>query len=268
MTARNRRLRWRRATGALYRLTGPRRSERNNLHLGVLLCLVAGAINAGGFLAVARYTSHMTGMVSEAADHVVLGHPHAAAAAAIAVLAFVCGAATTALLVQWGRRRGLLSLYALPVLTEAGLLLLFGLLGTSLQWLGDRLIPITVLLLCFIMGLQNAIITKISRAQIRTTHMTGILTDIGIELGRLATARVLSSTDGAAVPVVDRRRLAIHTTLFLAFLFGALGGAAAFQVLGYAATVPIAVLLAAIAVPPILQDGRRSLGGIARALHR
>ena len=35
------------------------------------------------------------------------------------------------------------------------------------------------------MGLQNAIMTKISKAEIRTTHMTGVVTDIGIELGRL-----------------------------------------------------------------------------------
>ena len=34
-------------------------------------------------------------------------------------------------------------------------------------------------------GLQNALITKLSRAEIRTTHITGIVTDIGIELGKL-----------------------------------------------------------------------------------
>jgi len=38
-------------------------------------------------------------------------------------------------------------------------------------------------LLCFIMGLQNAVITKISHAEIRTTHVTGLVTDVGIELG-------------------------------------------------------------------------------------
>ncbi|MFX4396989.1 YoaK family protein, partial [Acinetobacter baumannii] len=45
---------------------------------------------------------------------------------------------------------------------------------------------VAVPLLCFIMGLQNAIITKVSQARIRTTHVTGITTDIGIELGKLA----------------------------------------------------------------------------------
>ncbi|MFX1764116.1 YoaK family protein [Paraburkholderia sp. A1RI-2L] len=43
---------------------------------------------------------------------------------------------------------------------------------------------IIVALLCYVMGVQNAMITKISRAERRTTHMTGIVTDLGIELGK------------------------------------------------------------------------------------
>jgi len=37
----------------------------------------------------------------------------------------------------------------------------------------------TVMLLCFIMGLQNAVISKISRSEIRTTHVTGLVTRRG-----------------------------------------------------------------------------------------
>jgi len=33
-------------------------------------------------------------------------------------------------------------------------------------------VPATVMLLCFVMGLQNAVISKLSRAEIRTTHIT------------------------------------------------------------------------------------------------
>ncbi len=53
-------------------LTGLDRSQRANLHLGAGLAFVAGATKAGAFLAVKRYTSHMTGIVSELADAVVL----------------------------------------------------------------------------------------------------------------------------------------------------------------------------------------------------
>ncbi|EWS63131.1 putative membrane protein [Hydrogenophaga sp. T4] len=50
------------------------RTRRANRQLGGLLAFVAGAANAGGFLAIQRYTSHMTGIVSEIADNLVLGN--------------------------------------------------------------------------------------------------------------------------------------------------------------------------------------------------
>jgi uncharacterized membrane protein YoaK (UPF0700 family) len=52
------------------RLTGGLRTLRADKHLGLALAFVAGAINAGGFLAVPQYTSHMTGIGSALADSV------------------------------------------------------------------------------------------------------------------------------------------------------------------------------------------------------
>lgn len=54
-------------------LTGRERSTRANRQLGLALTFVAGATNAGGFLAVQQYTSHMTGIVSAMADNLALG---------------------------------------------------------------------------------------------------------------------------------------------------------------------------------------------------
>jgi hypothetical protein len=54
-------------------LTTRVRTRRANRQLGAVLAFVAGAVNAGGFLAVQRYTSHMTGIVSGIADDLVLG---------------------------------------------------------------------------------------------------------------------------------------------------------------------------------------------------
>ena len=42
------------------------------------------------------------------------------------------------------------------------------------------------MLLCFIMGMHNTIVTKLSGGLLRSTHMTGIATDIGIELAKLS----------------------------------------------------------------------------------
>ncbi len=88
-------------------------------------------------------------------------------------------------MVNYARRQRLNSEYAFPLLLEAALMLCFGLLGAQLFTIKGMFVPTTVMLLCFMMGLQNAVITKLSNAVIRTTHLTGIITDMGTELGKL-----------------------------------------------------------------------------------
>ncbi len=190
------------------RLTDRRRSTRSNRQLGLCLAFVAGAANAGGFLAVQQYTSHMTGIVSAMADNLALGATDLALAGFGALLSFVLGAMCSTLMINFSRRRRLHSQYALPLALEAVLLLLFGILGAQLMSVPGFFVPLTVVLLCFIMGLQNAIITKLSNAEVRTTHITGMVTDIGIELGRLIYFN--RNRDGELPPVrANRERLRI-----------------------------------------------------------
>lgn len=232
------------------RLTAPARSSDANAHLGYMLAFVAGAINAGGFLAVQRYTSHMTGVVSAMADDLVLG-AHALVLTGLGMLlAFMAGAACTAIMVHYGRRRALHSVYALPLMLEALLLLCFGLLGARLAPAGELPMSATVMLLSFIMGLQNALITKLSHAEIRTTHITGIVTDIGIELGKM-----MYWNRAALAPVqANRQRLAVLAMLASCFFVGGIAGAFGFSHLGYVATVPLALALMTLAIMPLLDD--------------
>lgn len=219
-----------------------------------MLAFIAGAINAGGFLAVQRYTSHMTGILSGIADDLILGQVALVFAGIASLVSFLCGAATTAVLINWARRRQLHGEFALSLMLEAALLLVFGLLGANLQLFNELFVPATVLLLCFIMGLQNAIVTKISKAEIRTTHMTGVITDLGIELGRLIYWNRTQEANVQHFVKADRDKLAIHMVILALFFSGGLVGAVAFKALGFAATVPVATLLMALAAPPLLKD--------------
>ena len=108
------------------------------------------------------------------------------------------------------------------------------------------------MLLCFLLDLQNAVVSKLSRAEIRTTHITGTLTDIGIELGKLSywsrTARE------AGKVLANRRRLATLSVLASSFFVGGLVGAFGFKHAGYVSTVPLALVLVALARVPALDD--------------
>lgn len=229
------------------------RSTQVNISLGISLSFIAGATNAGGFLAVGQYTSHMTGLLSSIADNLVLGQIGLVLAGLTAIAAFLGGAMTTAWMVNWSMRRHLRSAFARPLVVEAGLLLLFGLFGAAINLFADLFAPLTVLLLCFIMGLQNAVITKISNAEIRTTHVTGLVTDIGIELGKLL---YYNRSPAPTKVMANRRKLKIHLSLTSAFFVGSLFGALGFKTWGYITTVPLAVLLGVLVWGPVADDLR------------
>lgn len=220
------------------------RAEATETQLGLSLTFVAGAINAGGFLIVGQYTSHMSGIVSSVADHVALGSGRVVLTGLLALACFLAGAAHSAWLINLGRRRGWRSRFALPLLSEAGLLLAFGIIGTSMPAEAAAIAAVPVL--CFLMGVQNACITKISGARIRTTHVTGIVTDLGIEIGKLS---YWNRTDRPSEPRVlaDRGKMRLLAGLLAAFAVGGLAGAASFMRFGLITCLPLALVLVVLA---------------------
>lgn len=240
------------AVGAYGRqLTGASRSERGNQHLAFAMAVVAGAVNAVGFVAVAIYTSHMTGMTALVADHTAAGEWRLILPPGTALLSFVAGAATTAILFNWMRRRETSGRFAIVLVLEALLILLFGLLADSVDAAGGELLIIAVL--GFVMGLQNALITKVSGARIRTTHVTGMVTDIGIELGKAA----YRSRRPNVPPVQhDPVKLGLLVTMVSLFALGGVIGALGYTWIGYQAVIPFALILLAAGLIPVVDDLR------------
>ena len=241
----------------LRHLTSVHRTGATNRALGYLMAFNAGAINAGGFMVLNLYTSHMTGFMSMLADHLVLGNTALVLAAVGALLAFTLGAAVSAILVNWARLSGLRSTYALPLLLVAVLMLLFGLVGAvTMDWKTLFAVPMTVLLLSFMMGVQNATLTKMSHATIRTTHMTGVVTDLGIELGKMLFWNRAGRAAGQQVHA-NWQRVRLFAGLLLMFLTGGIAGAWGFQRWGFICVLPLALLLMAVSLPPLWADGKK-----------
>ena len=112
---------------------------------------------------------------------------------------------------------------------------------------GELFVPV----LAFTMGLQNAVITKISGATIRTTHVTGMVTDIGIELGKFLYRSRLADADPVTGDAGKLRLLAALVGLFFAGgVLGALGYVAA----GFPVLVPAALTLLVAAWRPLAAD--------------
>ena len=238
----------------LRHLANRRRTAGSNHTLGMVLAFNAGAINAGGLLAMHAYTSHMTGFASQIADGWAFDDAELLLNALGAILAFTSGAATCIILVNWARQHRLQSVYALPLLQEALLLLVFALVGSmTLTWNTHYALPVTLLMLSFIMGWQNAISSKSSGGRIRTTHMTGNITDLGMELGNA----ILPATPRRQTPP-DWQRMRICAGLFAMFVLGGMVGAVGFEYVHFIYILPLAAMLLVMAMPPLLRDALRS----------
>lgn len=242
---------------------GALRSESLNRQLAWAMAFVAGAVNAGGFLAVSHYTSHMTGVVSAMADELALGDIATALTALAMMLSFLGGALVCSLLVSFGQRRRMRSRYALTLAMEALLLLVFGVMGNRLQQELQVTLPITVMLLCFIMGMHNAVTSIISGAAVRTTHLTGTVTDIGIELGRLAYVNV-HQRHGRERILANRQKLTLFLLILASFLAGGVAGALGFRHIGFKVTVPLAAFLCFLAARPLILEVRLLLHRLRR----
>lgn len=222
-------------------LVAHRRTALTDRILATLLAGVAGAVNAGGFFAIGKYTSHMTGYLSQVADNIADGHFAIAVAALSAIIAFVIGATLSSLLVIWSRLGRTRHQYALPIMVQG-----IALLGFAFS--GNWGVSLQIVFLCCIMGMQNATITKLSKTRVRTTHVTGMVTDIGIETGRalfwLSSKRVETKPNW--------QKLATLLQLVSSYLSGGILGAIGFAKVGFLFSVPLAFILLGISVPTLL----------------
>lgn len=223
---------------------GSARTETIDLVLAGLLSTVAGALNAVGFLVAGSFTANMTGNLSAMADEAAAGAFGVAVSFGGLVVAFVLGALSAALAVMAGERRGLRSVYALVIVAEA--VILIG-LGAGMIWAAPEQTTLVVVL-SFLMGLQNAVTTMISKARVRTTHVSGMATDIGVELAAVM-ARGAARTE--AMP-----KLKLHVLTLVSFAVGGMAGALLYGLVGAWLFLAVAGLLLALAIPEVLRSRR------------
>ncbi|KRG86957.1 membrane protein [Stenotrophomonas daejeonensis] len=190
----------------------------------IALSCVAGMVNVVGFLGFEHQAiTHLTGTTSQLGMALVqrdwrnVGHLWGI------LIAFCLGATLSGLIVQdatlrLGRRYGV-------VLLLVSLLLLVSIPLFKQQQIWGAL---AAAMAC---GLQNAMATTFSGAVVRTTHLSGMFTDLGIGLGHLLR--------GLPLPM---KRLTLSGLIISGFLAGGVGGAWLFLHFGYDALLAPALL--------------------------
>ena len=194
---------------------------------GLLAC-VAGMVNVVGYLSFEQQAvTHLTGTTTLLGEAVAKRDLHAISRLAGVALAFMAGAALSGMIVQdstlkLGRR------YGVALVLES--LLLFAAIPLFMQ--GRLAGPLLAAMAC---GLQNAMATTYSGAMIRTSHLSGMFTDLGIGLGHALRGMPL-----------QKRRLLLCGLIISGFFTGAVLGALLFVRFGYAALAVPATITGSI----------------------
>jgi len=189
-----------------------------------LFCFQAGLINSGGFLACHRFVSHITGFGTRIGAEFINKNILLGFEMLTIPIGFILGCFVAGYYSEIKDKK-----FALPLLMMSGILILITIFG-SLNYFGPFGEPLILerdffllFLLCFSCGLQNSLLTSITGGIVRTTHMTGVATDLGLSL-----VRCLKKEDPTANTWLKFRLYKI--TLFG---FGATTGALLFNELNY-----------------------------------
>jgi uncharacterized membrane protein YoaK (UPF0700 family) len=168
----------------MFRHQGKNRTFIHNLRLATLLSFVAGIVNITGVLAVNTLTTNVTGHFAFFAEEVIKHNYTAAIAFFVFTLFFLLGAFTSNFLAEFVAIRQPQLLHVIPISLEIAILSTVGFFGmqTDLSTIEGKSIAFSML---FAMGIQNSLVTQISNSVVRTTHLTGLFTDLGIELSQL-----------------------------------------------------------------------------------
>jgi uncharacterized membrane protein YoaK (UPF0700 family) len=145
---------------------------------------VGGLVNSTGFVLIGSFTSHVTGNVGRFASDVVSKQPTAAAGALGMIVSFFLGALLASMVVESRSFARAPTAYGMALSVEGLLLAAFSLLAIHLVDVHAPVRDMQGVLLCMAMGMQNSLVTRLSGAVVRTTHLTGVVTDLGIETAR------------------------------------------------------------------------------------
>ena len=200
----------------MFRHQGKSRTFKHNLQIATVLSFVAGIVNVTGFLAFQELTTNVTGHFALFIYDVFNIKFWKGTIYFLYIFSFLLGSFMSSFLIIKFRGNKKINIFVVPTVVEALILISIAISSNYFEINSPNLI---ICLLLFAMGLQNSFVTKISNAIVRTTHLTGLFTDLGIDLSRLFFPKLYP----------QRKRLKANIKLriyiiFFFFLGGIIGG--------------------------------------------
>lgn len=156
------------------------RSLSDNIKLGTLTAFTAGMVNIGSLLLFFSFSSNVTGHYAILASEIVKGNYYQIAVVFSWVFLFFFGSFISNLIVIHYNQKNPYLAHSVPLILEIACLLAVGFYGDFFYKETLTETELLLALMLFAMGLQNGLTASISNFTVKTTHLTGTTTDLGI----------------------------------------------------------------------------------------
>lgn len=200
-----------------------------------VLSFLAGNINTGGYLACHRFVSHVTGFATMSGILLEQKDWVESFGTLLIPMFFLIGVIISGYLTEKQYAHKVHGQRYAPVMWLVSLILFFVSIGGYVGWFGSfgdaasmKHSFILLASLCGACGLQNAAITSASGSTVRTTHLTGITTDLGLGIVKSEFKLINKEQKDN-----ERKANKLRAVTILSFTLGSLVGAFTFAKFGY-----------------------------------
>ncbi|WCT13055.1 YoaK family protein [Mucilaginibacter jinjuensis] len=215
------------------------RTLRENLMLASSTAFVSGVINVAGMVAFLAFTSNITGHVANLANHFVQQNFREIVVFMLWLLMFFMGAFTANFIIRSLEHKSLYRAHATPIVIEIVILLLVAFYGDHF-YNGDRTErELVIAALLFAIGLQNSLVSIMSGGLIKTSHLTGLFTDLGGEVSEWLHPRTGKSE-------IIKNKIYIRVTILAFYFIGGMAGGYFFDEYNFAVFYFVPLILITI----------------------
>ncbi len=202
------------------------RTLSDNIKLGAMGAMVAGMINLASLLIFISFSSNVTGYFAILASEIAAGNLSQVILVSFWIFLYFLGSFTSNFMITNLFHKNQYLSHLLPVILEMICILIVGIYCNS--YYQETLVESEIMLslLLFAMGLQNGLTTSISNFQVKTTHLTGAITDLGVLSSMLLQKRFRNNKN-----LVDKAKLI--AVILVSYVAGAVIYAYFYQFIQY-----------------------------------
>lgn len=212
------------------------RTFRDDIMLASFTASTAGMTNIAGVMACYAFTSNVTGHAVHFTQHMLTGNFFEMCVVFGWMMMFIVGAGLAHFLIRSYEYKGPYFAHALPIIVVLLLLVFIGIYGYRMREDSEPDILILSFALLLTMGMLNSAVNTISEGKVKTSHLTGLFTDLGAELSEW-----LHPKTDRPRQLIEKIRLRVSILGF--YMLGALIGGWLFIKINYATFYTIAASL-------------------------